>query len=498
MMRPAALVLARAAPAVKANVSPAAAAAAARSLSSTPAVRMAADNNKPPMGLSDDVARALLGRIDPIQVPASQARDIDGRPVTGPPQPEEGSDGQQQQQQRSRPRRPASANDGGLSRLQTAAVAGFFASVFAGTAWMLGRPDDDIADNGSMSPGAFVSRATTRTKKAFTSLSAPVYDKLLPDPLPAIYQRPYTLVINLNDTMIHTSWDAQHGWRIAKRPDLDYFLGYLSRYYEIVVFTRSPGATAQPVIDQIDAYQAISYRLYKGATTYKDGHHIKDITHLNRDPAKVIVMDWDTHATSMQPENALTVEKWDGSANVRSIKAYIPFLEMLALSNTPDVRPVLKMYAGSDVPVRFADRQAEYRRRLADEMRRADEEAAKPHHNQGGDGASAGTGLRALLGGASSRMALQHQQQQQVDMHRHAQVMQKQFEDEAALLKAEVERSRVAQEEAERKFTAARSQKTTLLKVIMESMDPDFQRQQQMKLQAAMDAAALDQQRSAI
>lgn len=29
----------------------------------------------------------------------------------------------------------------------------------------------------------------------------------------------------------------QHGWRVAKRPGVDYFLAYLSQFYEIVIFT---------------------------------------------------------------------------------------------------------------------------------------------------------------------------------------------------------------------------------------------------------------------
>lgn len=29
----------------------------------------------------------------------------------------------------------------------------------------------------------------------------------------------------------------QHGWRTAKRPGVDYFLAYLSQFYEIVIFT---------------------------------------------------------------------------------------------------------------------------------------------------------------------------------------------------------------------------------------------------------------------
>ena len=83
-------------------------------------------------------------------------------------------------------------------------------------------------------------------------------DKLLPDLLPDPYQRPYTLVLELNDALVHLVWDKETGWRgifsfhgynniiinlslylVATRPGVKQFLSYLSRYYELVIFTSS-------------------------------------------------------------------------------------------------------------------------------------------------------------------------------------------------------------------------------------------------------------------
>jgi hypothetical protein len=36
----------------------------------------------------------------------------------------------------------------------------------------------------------------------------PAFDKLLPDPLPAPHQRPYTLLIDLEGFLVHSSWDV--------------------------------------------------------------------------------------------------------------------------------------------------------------------------------------------------------------------------------------------------------------------------------------------------
>ena len=36
-------------------------------------------------------------------------------------------------------------------------------------------------------------------------------------------------------------FQREHGWRTAKRPGVDYFLAYMSQFYEIVIFTTQPG-----------------------------------------------------------------------------------------------------------------------------------------------------------------------------------------------------------------------------------------------------------------
>ena len=82
--------------------------------------------------------------------------------------------------------------------------------------------------------------------------------------LPPPHQKPYTLLLSIDDLLVTSTWDVssvafsssftlfypsslqslanhlsqrQHGWRTAKRPGVDYFLAYLSQFYEIVIFT---------------------------------------------------------------------------------------------------------------------------------------------------------------------------------------------------------------------------------------------------------------------
>lgn len=54
---------------------------------------------------------------------------------------------------------------------------------------------------------------------------------------------------------------------------------------------------------------------------------MKDLSYLNRDLSKVIVLDTDPEHVSLQPENAVVLPKWKGDASDRGLVAMIPFLE---------------------------------------------------------------------------------------------------------------------------------------------------------------------------
>lgn len=82
-----------------------------------------------------------------------------------------------------------------------------------------------------------------------------------------------------------------------------------------------------PILDKLDPYQYAMYRLYRDGTRYVDGKHIKDISHLNRDLSKVIMMDSNPEAFSMQPENGIALKPWKGEAGDHGLLDYIPFLE---------------------------------------------------------------------------------------------------------------------------------------------------------------------------
>ncbi|KAL8644760.1 MAG: hypothetical protein Q9210_007085, partial [Variospora velana] len=122
--------------------------------------------------------------------------------------------------------------------------------------------------------GLFYNRASARLADVMDYYNEPAFANLLPDPDPS-WARPYTLVLSLEDLLVHSEWTREHGWRMAKRPGVDYFLRYLSQYYELVIFTSLPSMTGDPIIRKLDPYRVVSWPLFREATRYKNGEYIK-------------------------------------------------------------------------------------------------------------------------------------------------------------------------------------------------------------------------------
>lgn len=116
-------------------------------------------------------------------------------------------------------------------------------------------------------------RAKARLFDTVEYYNTPAYPRL-PDPDP-LWARPYTLVLSLEDLLVHSEWSQKHGWRTAKRPGVDYFLRYLSQYYELVIFTSTPISLADPIYRKLDPYRIIQWTLYREATLYQNGDYIK-------------------------------------------------------------------------------------------------------------------------------------------------------------------------------------------------------------------------------
>ncbi|EOY12058.1 Haloacid dehalogenase-like hydrolase superfamily protein isoform 5 [Theobroma cacao] len=103
----------------------------------------------------------------------------------------------------------------------------------------------------------------------------PTSDKLLPDLHPA-EQHVFTLVLDLNETLLYTDWKRERGWRTFKRPGVDSFLEHLAKFYEIIVYSDQMNMYVDPVCERLDPNHYIRFRLSRAATKYQDGKHYRE------------------------------------------------------------------------------------------------------------------------------------------------------------------------------------------------------------------------------
>ncbi|OLY82941.1 Mitochondrial import inner membrane translocase subunit TIM50 [Smittium mucronatum] len=199
----------------------------------------------------------------------------------------------------------------------------------------------------------------------------PVAKKLLPDPVPE--QMPYTLVLSLDDLLIHTSWDKEHGWRIAKRPYFDKFLSYMSSMYEIVIFSDQPSYSGEEILTKLDPYGYAPYRLYKEHTHHIKGNNYKDLSYLNRDLSKVIMLDIIPKEDSLQPENSVQVPAFTGQPGDDWLMKSIPFFEYVFMLETKDVREPIAFFGKGDL----AENYEEWEKNLVETLNKDWEENKK-------------------------------------------------------------------------------------------------------------------------
>ena len=190
----------------------------------------------------------------------------------------------------------------------------------------------------------------------YDSFAKPNEDKLLPNwhdmpDVPKEFQ-PMTLVIDLENTLVHSTWDRKHGWRTAKRPGAIKFLRELAQYYEIVLFTPSQNSVALPIIEalQIESGGAIMHSKFREACHYRNGIYVKDMTKLNRNISRIIVIDDDETTAVSNPENLIKVKPYTDPTDRKdnTLERIMPLLVEIATENYNDARVVLSQFRGMD------------------------------------------------------------------------------------------------------------------------------------------------------
>ncbi|KAF2616300.1 hypothetical protein F2Q70_00013915 [Brassica cretica] len=211
-----------------------------------------------------------------------------------------------------------------------------------------------------------------RVEEHVKGFTEPLSEKLLPDLHPSEQNVVYTLVLDLNETLLYTDWKRERGWRTFKRPGVDAFLEHLGKFYEIVVYSDQMDMYVYPVCEKLDPNGYIRYKLARGATKYENGKHYRDLSKLNRDPKRILYVSGNAFDTSLQPENCVPIKPYKLESDDTALVDLIPFLEYVARNGPADIRPVLASYERKDVAKEFLERSIEYQKPVLASYERKD------------------------------------------------------------------------------------------------------------------------------
>ena len=169
-------------------------------------------------------------------------------------------------------------------------------------------------------------------------------------PLPAPYlvnppSKPYTLVLDLDETLVYFNIKSNKGGILKVRPYLFGFLEEMSHYYELVIWTSATEAYANSLIDAMEYEKRyFDYILYREHAVIYGDDFVKDLTRIGRGLDKTIIIDDMPQNFRLQKENGITIKPYFGDDYDESaLYELVPILRHIA-ENGEDVRIGLKKY----------------------------------------------------------------------------------------------------------------------------------------------------------
>lgn len=134
---------------------------------------------------------------------------------------------------------------------------------------------------------------------------------------------------------------------VHKRPHCDDFLRRVCKWYNLVIFTASVQEYADPVIDWLEQERKFfSGRYYRQHCTFRQGAFIKDLSSVEPDLSKVMILDNSPLSYMFHQDNAIPIEGWISDPTDNDLLHLVPLLE--GLQYVTDVRAFLALRGGED------------------------------------------------------------------------------------------------------------------------------------------------------
>lgn len=123
------------------------------------------------------------------------------------------------------------------------------------------------------------------------------------------------------------------------------FVFQVSKWYNLIIFTASVQEYADPVIDILEQERKFfSGRYYRQHCTYRGGAYVKDLSQVEPDLSKVMILDNSPISYIFHEDNAIPITGWTNDPTDGDLLHLLPVLE--ALQHTTDVRSLLALRLG--------------------------------------------------------------------------------------------------------------------------------------------------------
>ncbi len=158
--------------------------------------------------------------------------------------------------------------------------------------------------------------------------------------LPIIKNKNYTLIINLDDCLIH-NYDSN---KIIIRNGLKDFLFSLIPYYELISYTNGDENYSNKIISIIDEKEHFfKYNLHKGNSTFLNEKYYKDFNKLGRNIKKCIIIEDINNNLGRHNDNTILIKSFIKNEKDNILKKLSNILINIVKDDSDDVRKNLKM-----------------------------------------------------------------------------------------------------------------------------------------------------------
>ena len=172
-------------------------------------------------------------------------------------------------------------------------------------------------------------------------------NKISPPFLKSPSSKKYTLVLDIDDTLLNIQIGNKNNGQANLRPGLFSFLGAIKPFYELVSFTTETKEYSDMVLKEIEKNRKyFDYNLYKDHATLYGNKFIKDITKLGRDLRKVIIIDDEPSNFILNPENGIQISPYlgDSTKDDTTLFELKKLLILFHRTGGDDIRKAIKTY----------------------------------------------------------------------------------------------------------------------------------------------------------